>query len=74
MSTRTLPATLPDSLTIDDVINAVERRMTCLDDPGFCLTCGNEADGCEPDARRYACQACGEKMVYGAEEVLIRYL
>lgn len=38
---------------------------------GFCLACGHEQDGCEPDARRYTCEECGEKRVYGAEEILI---
>ena len=48
--------------------------MTSLDDPGFCLACGHEQGGCEPDARRYACEACGERQVYGAEELLIEML
>lgn len=31
-----------------------------------------EADpGVKPDARRYPCEACGAKQVYGAEELLI---
>lgn len=40
-------------------------------DGGFCLDCGEPADGCEPDARRYECDACGERQVYGAEELLL---
>ena len=79
MSTPTLPAVLPASLSLDDVMDALERRMTCLDEPGFCLACGAEADGCEPDARQYPCSACeargtcGEGMVFGAEEVCVLY-
>jgi len=38
---------------------------------GWCLACGGEAYGVEPDARRYPCEACGELRVYGAEELLI---
>jgi hypothetical protein len=38
---------------------------------GFCLACGAEAYGVEPDARKYECEACGAKKVYGAEELLI---
>jgi hypothetical protein len=60
------------SITEARVLEACERRMTSLDDPGFCLACGNEQGGCEPDARRYRCEACGEHQVYGAEELLIR--
>ena len=38
---------------------------------GFCLACGNEADGVEPDARKYECENCGAEKVYGFEELLI---
>ena len=59
------------SVTPERVRDAVQRQHTTLDNPGFCLACGEEADGCEPDARRYECEACGEKRVYGAEELAI---
>ena len=59
------------SITEDRILEACERRLTALDDPGFCLACGNEQGGCEPDARRYQCEACGEHAVYGAEELLL---
>lgn len=58
------------SLTNEVILEAVERGMTTLDNPGFCLACGNEQGGCEPDAREYECEACGEEQVYGAEEIL----
>lgn len=51
--------------------DAVERGMFGTDNPGFCLACGEEQDGCEPDARQYECETCGEHQVYGAEEVLL---
>ena len=38
---------------------------------GFCLACGAEAYGVEPDARGYVCEECGAHQVYGAEEVLL---
>lgn len=63
---------LHHTLTVDRIVDAVERRMTALDDPGFCVACGNEQDGCEPDARNYRCEACGLPAVFGAEELLIR--
>jgi hypothetical protein len=59
------------NLTAEVITDAVERRMTTLDNPGFCLVCGNEQGGCEPDARRYECEACGEKQVYGADELMM---
>jgi Zn finger protein HypA/HybF involved in hydrogenase expression len=57
------------SITETRILEACERHITSLDDPGFCLACGNEQGGCEPDARRYKCEACGEFQVYGAEEL-----
>jgi hypothetical protein len=59
------------SITLERVMEAVERHNTTLDNPGFCLACGEEADGVEPDARRLECEACGESRVYGADELLI---
>lgn len=38
---------------------------------GFCLACGAESTGTEPDAERYRCYHCGEHRVYGAEQLLI---
>ena len=38
---------------------------------GFCLSCGLETDGVEPDARRYRCDGCGFFKVYGLEELLM---
>ena len=60
----------PD-LTDDIILDAVERRMFELDNPGFCLVCGNEQGGCEPDARKYECEACGANQVYGADELMM---
>lgn len=51
-----------------------ERHMTSLDNPGLCFACGAEADGVEPDARCYECEACGEHRVYGCEEAAFMLL
>jgi hypothetical protein len=59
------------SITPEVIIEAAERRVTGLDNPGFCLICGAEADSCEPDARNYVCESCGAPHVFGAEELLI---
>jgi hypothetical protein len=63
--------TVHPDVTIEAVTEAVERHMTSLDNPGFCLACGTEVDGVEPDATGYECEACGATAVYGAEELLI---
>lgn len=54
-------------IDFDAVFEAARRD----DGTGFCLACGEEASGVEPDARGYACEFCGEKDVYGAEEILL---
>jgi hypothetical protein len=59
-------------ITLDRVTEAVERASVTLDNPGFCVICGAEAEGVEPDARRYECESCGEPGVYGAEELLMQ--
>ena len=74
MKYRTIAGELADvhpSITPERIIDAVERCMTMLDDPGFCLHCGTDADGCEPDARHHKCDSCGRLTVFGAEEVLL---
>src|ERR1700752_605379 len=59
------------SLTDDVIMEAVERTMTENENPGFCLICGVEAEGCEPDARNYKCENCGAEQVFGAEELAL---
>jgi hypothetical protein len=59
------------SLNTARLMNAVRRSMSSLDNPGFCVACGKDADGCEPDAREYECEHCGEFAVFGAEELLL---
>lgn len=41
---------------------------------GFCLACGQECDGVEPDAEKYDCLNCGKPKVYGLEELAMRGL
>lgn len=54
-------------LSIDRIMEAAENG----EDMGFCLACGAENDGVEPDARKYECDECGAEKVYGAEELLM---
>lgn len=60
-----------ESITAERVAEAVERQHSSLDNPGFCIACGQDAYSCEPDARGYECEYCGERAVYGAEELLM---
>lgn len=59
------------NITSETILEAVQRSQTSLDNPGFCIGCGAEADSCEPDARKLECEACGAHLVYGAEELLL---
>ena len=62
---------LHPSITEERILEAVERHNHSLDNPGFCIACGADAEGVEPDARKYKCKACGARAVYGAEELLM---
>ena len=62
---------LHPSITTKRVMQAVEAQMTTLENLGFCIYCGEDADGCEPDARQYECECCGRRGVYGADELLM---
>jgi len=59
------------SIKQERVMNAAEREMFGTDNPGFCRSCGEEQEGCEPDARNYECEVCGKREVFGAAELLI---
>jgi hypothetical protein len=55
--------------------NQILKRTMALagedDNMGICFECGNEQGGCEPDARKYECENCGQMAVFGAEEIII---
>jgi hypothetical protein len=53
-----------------------EEELSALSDEGtgWCLACGTEAYGVEPDASKYTCEECGQPKVYGLEELAMREL
>lgn len=63
--------TVHKSLTESRVLAAAESEMFGTENPGFCLDCGAEQDGCEPDARHYVCEECGKRSVFGAAEMVM---
>ena len=54
-------------VTTEQIMRACSRD----DYTGICLACAAEQGGCEPDAREYTCETCGEPKVYGAEELVL---
>jgi hypothetical protein len=59
------------SITKDRILAAVSESMFGMSDDGFCIACGADAMYIEPDAERYTCEICGERAVYGAEQLLL---
>ncbi len=59
------------SLTLDRVMAAAESQMFGMENPGFCIACGADADGCEPDACNYPCEDCGENKVFWSSEIML---
>ena len=62
---------LHPSITFERIEAALVRYRQNMENPGFCVACGADADGCEPDARNYRCDECDEPQVCGAEELLV---
>ncbi len=63
--------TIHESITEQRVMEATEDLTFGIGSTGFCTECGAEQEGCEPDAREYECESCGEPAVFGAQELLI---
>jgi hypothetical protein len=58
-------------INVDALMEAAEDCMFGMSNAGFCIACGEESDGCEPDARNYPCDACGKRKVFGAPELIL---
>ena len=56
----------------DTIIELAQAAMFGDENPGLCILCGAERDGCEPDARWYPCDNCGaSESVFGASELTL---
>jgi hypothetical protein len=49
----------------------VQKVMVTDSNEGFCLFCGAEAYGVEPDTEKHVCDVCGKPGVYGAEQLML---
>jgi hypothetical protein len=56
---------------VDLIYTEDDYRDMCDNSEGICLACGEIRDCCEPDARNYKCESCGERKVFGVEELLM---
>jgi len=66
MSTRSIPGWTPD-----EILAEAEDQMFGMENNGICINCGALRGMCEPDAREYPCDDCGQNKVYGAAELLM---
>ena len=62
--------TVHKNVTVDRIMEMAREDES----EGFCIECGEEASNVEPDARRYRCESCGKKAVYGAEQLMLEEL
>jgi hypothetical protein len=59
--------TRPYKITLEDINEYYELEDNCF---GLCFNCGMDHYNCEPDAKRYYCDNCGEGKVYGLVALL----
>ena len=68
------PTSLPPGWTLDQLEEIVRDCMFGTANTGICKECGEDREGCEPDARDYECYGCGARAVDGAEEIYMTNL
>lgn len=52
-------------------LETIEEIIYGDNNVGFCIKCGCEMHGVEPDACKYECPDCKESAVYGAEMLVV---
>ena len=62
----------PDAVAQPVQLSVAECHRASGSYEGFCTNCREITNsGVEPDARRYECESCGGRTVYGIEEALL---
>ena len=56
---------------IDELLDRAMAAAESDECIGFCILCGEQVEGVEPDARKYECPECGRKAVFGAAEIIL---
>ena len=59
-------------MTTSELLDKTIHLVELNDSLGICLNCGVVAYNVEPDAEYYECEICETRMVFGAEEALLR--
>lgn len=59
------------SITESRVLAAAAEAEADGSNPGFCVACGADADGIEPDAEKCVCEECNASAVYGVDQLLL---
>ena len=60
-------------MTKHDRVELLIELAQADNNEGLCMACGEVGECVEPDARKYECESCGEKQVYGAQEGLLMF-
>lgn len=63
--------TMPPFWDLQLIMSELEETMRTGALTGICCACGEEQDGCEPDAVGYKCQHCGAEAVCGVEIIFM---
>jgi hypothetical protein len=58
-------------LHLDITCEAIAEAVQEDRNSGWCIICGTEHDGIEPDAENYECENCRAEQVFGIESLLI---
>lgn len=65
------PADTDPNVHPDVTFSRLEEAILASEEMGFCIACGAERDGVEPDAEKYRCDECGTSSVYGADQLIL---
>ena len=65
------PANTDPPVHADVTFSRLEKAILASEEMGFCIACGAERDGVEPDAEKYRCDECGTSSVYGADQLIL---
>ncbi len=54
-------------------LEGLEESLLVDGTEGYCVVCGDQQNGVEPDAREYHCFECELDSVFGVEQIIIEF-